>query len=84
MDTLSSAINCPKCGTAARASADECPQCGILFSKWQQREDNVATGNTARYAALARATSSEFNWTILVIVAVAIGTVFMFLYQGAM
>lgn len=56
----------------------ECPQCGILFSKWQQREENVASGNMSRYS-LANATSSEFNWTILVIVAAVVAIVFIYL-----
>ena len=72
------ASNCPKCGATVGASAMECPQCGILFSKWQQREENVASGNMSRYS-LANATSSEFNWTILVIVAAVVAIVFIYL-----
>ena len=72
------ANTCPKCGASVGASADQCPQCGILFSKWQLREDNVATGNMARYN-LANATSSSFNWIILVIVCVFIAGIFYYL-----
>jgi hypothetical protein len=53
----------------------QCPQCGILFSKWLERESNVASGNISRYAA-ASPTSSGFNWTILAIVCLAIVGIF--------
>jgi uncharacterized membrane protein YvbJ len=69
---------CPKCGASVGASVEECPQCGIFFNKWQQREDNVATGNMDRYS-IANATSSEFNWAILAIVVIVIASAFYFL-----
>ncbi len=59
---------CPKCGHPADEANRECSSCGILFGKWQEREENIASGNLGRYSALAAATSSEFNWTILSIV----------------
>ena len=43
----------------------------------------MATGNVGRYSALAAATSSEFNWTILVIVCAAILGVFYILGRRA-
>ena len=61
----------------------ECPKCGILFSKWKERESNVASGNLSKYTTLANATSSEFNWAILVIVAIAVAGLFYFLAQNA-
>jgi hypothetical protein len=73
--------NCPKCNSLVGSSAEECPQCGILFNKWQQRENNVATGNMERYT-IANATSSEFNWTILVIVTGVVIAIFYFLYYS--
>jgi uncharacterized membrane protein YvbJ len=78
MDSRVDANTCPKCGSSVGASADSCPQCGILFSKWQERENNVAAGNVGRYT-ISNATSSEFNWTILAIVALVVGSVFWFL-----
>ena len=72
------ANNCPKCGVAVGTSTDQCPQCGILFSKWQQREMNVASGNIARYN-IAHATSTGFNWTILAIFCIAIISIFYYL-----
>ena len=65
-------MNCPKCNAAVDEVDTECPACGIFFSKWKERENNVASGNLTRYSALATATSSEFNWTILLIVCVVI------------
>ena len=79
MDSSSNATICPKCGATAGASADVCPQCGILFSKWKERENNVAAGNMVRYTVVANATSSEFNWTILIIICLVVGSVFWFL-----
>jgi ribosomal protein L40E len=73
--------NCPKCNAPVSASAEECPSCGILFSKWELRQTNVAEGNMARYA-IANATSSEFNWTILIIVATVIASIFYFLERN--
>jgi uncharacterized membrane protein YvbJ len=66
--------NCPKCSSPTSTEALECSACGILFSKWQEREENVTTGNLSRYT-IANATSSEFNWTILAIV---VGVVILF------
>jgi hypothetical protein len=61
----------------------ECSACGILFSKWKEREDNVATGNLTRYTAIAQATSSEFNWTVLILVCMAIVGLLYFIGQRA-
>lgn len=72
-------MNCPKCNAAADDAATECPACGIFFSKWREREDNVASGNVARYSALATATSSEFNWVILIIFCAVILGIFYLL-----
>lgn len=75
--------NCPKCNASVTEDDTECPSCHIFFSKWKERENNVATGNVGRYAGLAKATSSEFNWTILVIVCVVVLGVFYFLGRTA-
>jgi uncharacterized membrane protein YvbJ len=75
--------NCPQCQADVNESDDECPKCGILFSKWKERESNVASGNLSKYSAIANATSSEFNWTILIIVAIAVAGLFYFLAQNA-
>ena len=69
--------NCPKCNAPIAQGASDCAQCGILFSKWQEREDNVAAGNVARYK-IANATSSEFNWVILAIVVTVILGIFFY------
>jgi len=61
----------------------ECPKCGVLFSKWKEREQNIASGNLSKYDAIAHATSSEFNWTILVIVAMAVAGIIFFMAQNA-
>jgi len=72
-------MNCPKCNTVAEADQIECSACGILFSKWQEREENVASGNMNRYMRIATATSNEFNWTILAIVCLAVvGAFYLF------
>ena len=70
--------NCPKCNAPVGSGAEACSQCGILFSKWQLREDNVASGNMQRYS-IANATSSEFNWTVLIIFSSVIAAIFYFL-----
>jgi hypothetical protein len=75
--------NCPKCNAAVGDEEKECPACGIFFTKWREREENVASGNLNRYQAIAQATSSEFNWVVLVIVCVAIVGVFYLLGQRA-
>ncbi len=72
-----SMTHCPKCNSPAGSEALECPACGILFSKWQERENNVTSGNLARYS-IANATSSEFNWTILAIVVGVVILSFLF------
>ncbi|HVO32838.1 MAG TPA: hypothetical protein VMU17_02915 [Elusimicrobiota bacterium] len=69
---------CPKCNAAVDEADKECNTCGIFFSKWREREENVASGNLSRYSAIAAATSSEFNWTIFLIICAAIGIVFFF------
>jgi hypothetical protein len=74
---------CPQCQAPVSDTDLECPKCGILFSKWKERESNVATGNLSKYAAIANATSSEFNWTILVIVAIAVAGIFIYMAQNA-
>jgi hypothetical protein len=74
---------CPQCQTSVSEADNECPKCGILFSKWKERESNVASGNLSRYSAIANATSSEFNWTILVIVAIVVAGIFYFMSQNA-
>lgn len=74
---------CPQCQTQVSEADDSCPKCGILFSKWKERESNVASGNLSKYSALANATSSEFNWTILVIVAVVVAGIILFMSQNA-
>jgi len=30
-------VNCPKCGVATAAGAEECAACGIVFSRWRER-----------------------------------------------
>ena len=76
-------MNCPKCNASADDDAKECPACGIFFSKWREREENVMSGNTTRYAAIANATSSEFNWTILLIVCGVIVVIFYLIGKRA-
>ncbi|MFA5976211.1 MAG: zinc ribbon domain-containing protein [Elusimicrobiota bacterium] len=75
--------NCPQCNTAVSEESKECPHCGIFFSKWKERDDNISSGNTSRYAALDKATSSGFNWTILVIVCLVIVGILYYLSQQA-
>jgi uncharacterized membrane protein YvbJ len=74
---------CPQCQAEVKEADSECPKCGILFSKWKERESNVASGNLSRYSSIANATSPEFNWTILVIVAIAVAGVLYFVAQHA-
>jgi uncharacterized membrane protein YvbJ len=76
-------IACPQCQTDVNETDSECPKCGILFSKWKERESNVASGNLSKYSAIANATSSEFNWTFLIIFAIAIAGVLYFVAQNA-
>lgn len=71
-------MNCPKCESPAAESDDQCPRCGILFSKWQERETNISQNNWSRYQMIANATSSEFNWTILIIISIALGVTIWF------
>jgi uncharacterized membrane protein YvbJ len=75
--------NCPKCNAATNDTDTECPSCGIFFSKWKEREDNVASGNVGRYAGLNNATSSSFNWTILVIFCAVMLGIMYFIGQRA-
>jgi uncharacterized membrane protein YvbJ len=75
--------HCPKCHADVTERDETCPQCGIYFRKWQERETNLATGNVTRYQALAKATSNEFNWTILVIICIVIAGIFYFLGHKA-
>ena len=75
--------NCPQCQAPVTEADRECPRCGILFSKWQERENNVASGNLSKYTAIANATSSEFNWTILIIVAITVAGIIYVLAQNA-
>jgi uncharacterized membrane protein YvbJ len=74
---------CPQCQTPVSEADNECPKCGILFSKWRERESNVASGDLSKYSALANATSSEFNWTVLVIVAIVVAGIIYFMAQNA-
>jgi hypothetical protein len=75
--------NCPQCQAPVNEIDKECPRCGILFSKWKERENNVAEGNLSKYSAIANATSSEFNWTILIIVALTVAGIMYFLAHNA-
>jgi len=74
---------CPQCQAEVSEADNECPKCGILFSKWKERESNLASGNLSKYEAIANATSSEFNWTVLVIVAIAVAGLIYFMSQNA-
>jgi uncharacterized membrane protein YvbJ len=74
---------CPQCEASVNEDDRECPKCGILFSKWKERESNIASGNLSKYDAIAHATSEEFNWTILIIVAVAVAGLIYFMAQNA-
>jgi uncharacterized membrane protein YvbJ len=76
-------INCPHCNTSADEDQKECSSCGILFSKWHEREENVASGNMGRYTKIANATSSEFNWTMLVILCVSLAGAFYLMWHHA-
>ena len=76
-----SLTHCPKCNAPLGPVAQECSQCGILVNKWQEREENVASGNIARYN-IAHATSSEFNWTILALVCLVVIAIFFFLERS--
>ena len=73
--------NCPSCQAPLSEELKECPRCGVLFAKWQERQENVEQGNLSRYQQIATATSSEFNWIILVLVCLTILGVFYFLGQ---
>lgn len=73
---------CPKCGVTVGDEEEACPRCGIFFAKWRERQDNVAAGNLTRYSNLAHATSSEFNWTILIIICLALAGVIYYLGRG--
>jgi hypothetical protein len=75
--------NCPQCQVPVSEDDKECPRCGILFSKWQERESNIASGNLSKYSGLANATSSEFNWTVLIIVAATVAGIIYFMAQNA-
>lgn len=75
--------NCPQCQAPVGDEDKECPRCGILFSKWKERESNVATGNLSKYSAIANATSSEFNWTVLIIVAIAFAVLIYYMAHNA-
>jgi uncharacterized membrane protein YvbJ len=75
--------NCPQCQASVTEEDRECSKCGILFSKWKERENNIAEGNLSKYNAIANATSSEFNWTILIIVAITVAGIIYFLAQNA-
>ena len=74
---------CPQCQAGVSEADNECPKCGILFSKWKERENNLASGDMSKYSAIANATSSEFNWTVLVIVAIAVAGIILFMAQNA-
>jgi uncharacterized membrane protein YvbJ len=75
--------SCPKCNASVSDEDKECGACGIFFNKWREREDNVAMGNMTRYQAIANATSSEFNWTILIVVCVALAGAIYLIGQRA-
>jgi uncharacterized membrane protein YvbJ len=75
--------NCPQCNASSDDDQKECSSCGILFSKWNEREENVASGNMGRYSKIAHATSSEFNWTVLVILCFAVAGSFYLLWHRA-
>jgi len=75
--------SCPQCQVEVSEADNECPKCGILFSKWKERENNLSSGNLSKYSAIANATSSEFNWTVLVIVAIAVAGIIYFMAQNA-
>ncbi len=75
--------NCPSCQASVTDDDKECPRCGVFFSKWRERETNVASGNLSKYEAIAQATSQEFNWTILIIVAFAVAGIIFYLAQSA-
>ncbi len=75
--------NCPQCQAPVSEMDKECPRCGILFSKWKERENNVAAGNLSKYSEIANATSSEFNWTVLLIVAIAVVGIIYFMAHNA-
>jgi uncharacterized membrane protein YvbJ len=75
--------NCPQCQAIVNEADKECPQCGVFFSKWRERESNIASGNLSKYDSIANATSEEFNWTILVIVAIAVAGLLYFMAQNA-
>jgi uncharacterized membrane protein YvbJ len=76
-------IACPQCQADVSEADAECPKCGILFTKWKERESNVASGNLSKYSSIANATSSEFNWTVLIVIAIAVAGLFFFLAQNA-
>lgn len=75
--------NCPQCQASVNDDDRECPKCGVFFSKWKERENNVSSGNLSKYQAIAQSTSQEFNWTILIIVAIAVAGVIYFMAQNA-
>lgn len=75
--------NCPQCQAIVNEGDRECPQCGVFFSKWIERENNISSGNLSKYNAIANATSQEFNWTILIIVAIAVAGLLYYMAQNA-
>src|SRR6266566_1041515 len=36
-------MNCPKCGAATAAGAEECVSCGVVFSRWLARGERPPT-----------------------------------------
>lgn len=74
---------CPSCKTVVADDAKECPKCGVYFVKWKEREENLHAGNLTRYQQVAAATSSEFNWTILILVCLTVLGVLYFLGKSA-
>ena len=59
------------------------PQVRDSLQQMERAGENVASGNLSKYSSIANATSSEFNWTILIIIAIAVAGVLYFVAQNA-
>lgn len=69
-------MQCPHCHKEIQSESHPCPHCGVLPFKWRERQINVSLGELSIYVNV---TTSEFNWTILVLIALTLACVFFFM-----